>query len=115
MSTISSFRSIENKHGVYRGTDCMEKFCEFLREHAMKIISFKMKKLKLLTKVQEESYENAKISYICKEKFEKKYLNDKKYGKNRDHCHYMGDYRGTAHSICNLKYSVPKEIPCRRI
>ena len=37
MSTISSFRSIENKHDVYRGKDCMKKFCEFLREHAMKI------------------------------------------------------------------------------
>ena len=31
MSTISSFRSIENKHGVYRGKNCMKKFCEFLR------------------------------------------------------------------------------------
>ena len=44
MSTISSFRSIENKHGVYRGKNCMKKFCEFLREHAMKIINFKRKK-----------------------------------------------------------------------
>ena len=44
MSTISSFRSIENKHDVYRGKDCMKKFCESLREHAMKIINFKKKK-----------------------------------------------------------------------
>ena len=49
MSAISSFRSIENKHDIYRGKDCMEKFCEFLREHAMKIINLKRKK-KLLTK-----------------------------------------------------------------
>ena len=41
MSTISSFRSIENKYDVYRGKDCMIKFYEFLREHAMKIINFK--------------------------------------------------------------------------
>ena len=41
MSTISSFRSIENKHDVYGGKDSMKKFCEFLREHAMKIINFK--------------------------------------------------------------------------
>ena len=41
MSTISSFRSIENKREVYRGKDCMKKFCESLREHAMKIINFK--------------------------------------------------------------------------
>ena len=67
--------------------------------------------MKLLTKEQQESYENAKICYICKEKFENKYLKDKKYCKVRDHCHYTGEYRGAAHSICNLKYSVPKKIP----
>ena len=27
LSTISSFKSIENKHDVYRGKDCMKKFC----------------------------------------------------------------------------------------
>ena len=111
MSTISSFRSIENKHDVYRGKDCMKKFCEFLREHAMKIINFKKKKMKLLTKEQQESYENAKICYICKEKFENKYLKDKKYREFRDNCHYTGEYRGAAHSICNSKYSALKRIP----
>ena len=35
MFTISSFKRIENKHDVYRGKDCMKKFCESLREHAM--------------------------------------------------------------------------------
>ena len=40
----------------------------------MKIINFKKKKMKLLTKGQQESYENAKVCYICKEKFENKYL-----------------------------------------
>ena len=43
ISTRSSFRSIENKHGVYRGKNCMKKFCEFLREHPMKIINLKRK------------------------------------------------------------------------
>ena len=69
MSTISSFRSIEKKHDVYRGKDCKKKFCEFLGDHVMKIISFKKKKKKLLTKEQQDSYKNAKICYICKEKF----------------------------------------------
>ena len=31
--------------------------------------------------------------------------------KVRDHCHYAGKYRGAAHSICNLRYNIPKEIP----
>ena len=43
-------------------------------------------------------------------KFEPKYTNDKKYHKVRDYCHYTGKYRGAARSICNLKYSIPKEI-----
>ena len=41
ISVISSFRSIENKHEVYRGKDYMKRICEFLREHTMKIINFK--------------------------------------------------------------------------
>ena len=60
MSTISSFISIENKHDVYRGKDCMKRFCEFLREHALKIINFKKKIMKLLTNKQQQSYENEK-------------------------------------------------------
>ena len=47
MSAITLFRNIENKHDVYRGKDCIKKFCEILREHAMKIIYFKKKKMKL--------------------------------------------------------------------
>ena len=66
--------------------------------------------MKLLTKEQQESYENAKICYTCKGKFGNKYLKDKKYCKVRDYCHYTGEYRGAAHSICNLKYSVPKRF-----
>ena len=58
----------------------------------------------MLTKEQHESYENAKICYICEEKFENKYFKDKKYYKVRDCCHYAGEYRGAAHSIYNLKY-----------
>ena len=38
-------------------------------------------------------------------------MKDKIYCKVRDHCHYTREYRRAAHSICNLKYSVPKKIP----
>ena len=36
-------------------------------------------------------------------------LTDRK--KIKDHCHYAGKFIGATHSICNLKYKVPKEIP----
>ena len=38
-------------------------------------------------------------------------MKDKRYCKIRDHCHYAGEYTGAAHSICNLKYYLPKKIP----
>ena len=50
MSTISSFRSTENKQDVYIGKDCMIKFSEILREHAMKIITFKKNKNEVINK-----------------------------------------------------------------
>ena len=37
-------------HDVYRGKYCMKRFCESLREHAMKIINFKKKKMKISIK-----------------------------------------------------------------
>ena len=59
--------------------------------------------MKVLTREQQESYEYAKICCNCKGKFENKYMKDKKYHKIRDYFHYTREYRGTAHSICNLK------------
>ena len=68
MSTILSFKSTENKHDVYKSKKCRKKFCELIREYTMGIIKFKKKKMKLVTKEQQKSYENAKV-YFCKEKF----------------------------------------------
>ena len=67
---------------------------------------------KLSMKEMQKSFENAKICGICKEKFENKFLKDKKYLKLRDHYHYSAEYGGALHphSICNLKYYVPKKI-----
>ena len=103
-------KKIENNHNVYRGKDCIKKFSEPLGAHAMNIINFKRKKKNLLTKQQQESYENAKICYIWKEKLGNKYVKEKKYNTVRNHGHYTGECRGAARSICNLKYSVPEKM-----
>ena len=88
MSTIASFKDIGNKHGIYKGKDCMKKFSESLREHSMKVINFKKKKTKSLTNKQQESHENAKICYIYKANFEDNNIKDEKSHKVRDHYHY---------------------------
>ena len=74
-----------------------------------------MKKKEIIPLTTEENniYNEQEICYICKEKFcldkdDKNYINRKKV---KDHCHNTGKFRGPAHSICNLKYKVPKEIP----
>ena len=63
--------------------------------------------MKPLTNKKIESYEKQNVCYICKEKF----CNDKSKKKFRDHFHYTGKFRRAAHSECNLRYKVPKEIP----
>ena len=110
MSTISAFNHLENKHTLYRGKDCMKKFCTSLREHAKNIIDFEKKEMLPLTKEELKSYQDAKVCYICGKRILKKLSKNINYRKVRDHCHSTGKYRDAAHSICNLKFNVPNEI-----
>ena len=50
MSSILSFKSIEKQRDVQRGENCMKKFCESLRQHAVTIINFKKKKNEVINK-----------------------------------------------------------------
>ena len=64
-----------------------------------------MKKQKMISLTGEEnrkSHKKQKVCYICKKEFNHKV---------KVHCHYTGNYRGTAHSISTLRYKTPKEIP----
>ena len=63
-STISSFKSIENKH-AYRGKDCIKKFCKYLRERTMKIKKKKEKILKI-KKNEVIDKQTADITLTCK-------------------------------------------------
>ena len=67
-----------------------------------------------LTDKENKSYEKQKDKKKKKKKFSTD-ENDKNafklYYKVRDHFHYTGKFRGAAHSICNLRYRTPKQIP----
>ena len=100
--THCSFDKSKNKLNYYnRDKDSMKKFSKDLREHVSKIINYEKKKMIPLAT---EEKKKQKICYICKKEFNN---NEKKNYKVRDHCHYMGKYRGAAHNICNLRYKVP--------
>ena len=47
----------------------MERFCKDLRNHAMKIINYEEKEMRLLTHKETNSYEKQKVCYICKKEF----------------------------------------------
>ena len=65
LSLISSFNSKENKHSVYRGRDCIEKFCKDLKELATKIINYEEKDMIPLTDNENKFYEEQKECHIC--------------------------------------------------
>ena len=66
-----------------------------------------------LTVEENRSYDEQEARHIQKEKFcmnenDENYKNRRKV---KDHCHYTGKFRGAAHSIYNLRYKLPKDIP----
>ena len=67
-----------------------------------------------LTDKENKAYEKQKVYYICKKEFSTD-KNDNNafrlYHKVKNHFHYTGKFRGSAHNICNLRYKTPKEIP----
>ena len=68
MSTISSFKTIENNRDVFRSKDCMKEFCEYLLwELAMQIINFKRKNKVINKRTAEIMRELSKnVWYIVK-------------------------------------------------
>ena len=67
-----------------------------------------------LTDKENKSYEKQKVCYKCKKEFSID-ENDKSifkiYYKVKYHCHFTRKFRGADHTICNLGYKTPKEIP----
>ena len=94
---------------LYRGENVVQKFYENLTEevkYCQKIITEKAKRRLVMTKKDEEDFQNAKKCWIC----QRQYKPDE--GENipvRDHCHMTGKYRGSAHKTCNLRLQISAE------
>ena len=69
MSKISSFKNIENEHDVYRSKDCLEKFCEFLRQHNENNYFCSKNQMKM----------QKSVTFVKKNLKRKEYSRDKKY------------------------------------
>ena len=113
MFTKCSFDKKENKLDYCRRKDCIINLCKMLKKCAMKIINYEKKEMILLTYEENKSYKEREACHICEEKFcinkdDENYKNRKKV---KDHCHYIGKFRGAAHSKCNLNYKISKDIP----
>ena len=102
------FDSTKNKNGYFRGEDCIKRLCEKFIELVLEIINYEENEMIPLIDEDIKFYEEQKNCHICKEG-----ICDDENDKNkvRDHCHYTKKFRGAAHSIFNIRYKVPKEIP----
>ena len=87
---------------IYRGEDAGEQFLKSLHQEVINInaIFAKPKPLHMSEK-NEKDFQSATQCWICQKEF-----NDEKNPKVRDHCHILGQYRGPAHKICNVKLAI---------
>ena len=92
-----AYGEVKDPLKLYRGKDCLEKFCNYIRQEAHRLYHmFPKKPMDPLTKKQWKRYKCSTICHICFKPF------NSKEPKVRDYCHYTGRYRGPAHSLCNL-------------
>ena len=100
-----AYREVKDPLKLYRGKDCVRKFCEHVIEEAHRLYrSFQEKPMEPLTKEQLKEYKHVTRYHISFAPFRQGNR------KVRDHCHYSGIYRGAAHSLCNLQYKIPSYI-----
>ena len=101
-----AYSKVKDPLKFYRGKDCVEKFCDYIKEEEHRLYHmFPEKPIDPLTNRQWKSYKRASKCHICFEPF------NFKDPKVRDHCHYTGCYKGPTHLLCNLRYKIPSYIP----
>ena len=95
---------VKNPIKLYRGKDCIEKFCQHIVCKAKRLCNC-FPEVPMIPMTKKQKREHLRVCHICLNQFKP---NDIKV---RDHCDYTGKYRGAAHSLCNLWFKVPGHIP----
>ncbi|XP_030766283.1 uncharacterized protein LOC115890241 [Sitophilus oryzae] len=101
-----SFDDTYSKFEKYRGLDSEKVFINSLEQDALNLYQTFLKtpkKMNTLTELEQTTHNNATKCHIC----DKPLLGDKV----ADYCHITGNYRGPAHSLCNINYKIPNFIP----
>ena len=104
---VENSHNMSSKQSYYRGDNAVSALCKEIRNLAYKFINIYKQPMIDLTEREIHEYEDAEYCHICKKVFGEA----KKHRKVRDHDHYTGKFRGAAHSTCNLRYSVQRDIP----
>ena len=95
-STFAYPGEVKDPLKLYRGNDCVEKFCDHIKKEAYRLYHmFPEKPMDPLMNKQWKAYNRSGKCHICNKKFN---LKDPKV---RDHCHYTRKYRGPAHRNYN--------------
>lgn len=101
---VCSFDAKSNRIMSYRGIDCVDKFVSCLYHDIQSISKILNKNIPIIfTELDKKKFKSSTHCHICNFLL----FSDKV----RDHCHMTGNYRGAAHSFCNLQYKRPKFIP----
>ena len=101
-----AYGEVKDPLELYRGKDCVRKFCDHIIGEAHHLYSsFPKKAMEPLMKEKWKDYKCVSSCHICFKPFREGNR------KVRDHCHYSGTCRGAAHSLFNLQYEIPSYIP----
>ena len=93
--------------------DVAQIFVEMLEKDLKEIYATCGKAEMVLTPEEQKAFRKATTCWICEEALVKDQSQEDYKNKRpvRDHCHFTGEYRGAAHSICNLQFRKPKFTP----
>ena len=93
--------------------DVAQIFVEMLEKDLKAVYATNGKAKMTLTPEEQKAFRHATTCWICEEALVKDQSQEdyKKKQPVRDHCHFTGEYRGAAHSLCNLQFRKSKFTP----